>query len=57
VALFDRDLRFILPDIGHTFSVDWFKIHDQLRLNPRSLEEMTLSMAESMITYGIVKSR
>jgi nucleoside-diphosphate-sugar epimerase len=57
VALFDRDLRFILPDIGQTFSVDWFKIRDQLRLDPRSLEEMTLSMAESMIAYGIVTSK
>jgi nucleoside-diphosphate-sugar epimerase len=55
VALFDRDLKFILPEIGKPPHFDVSKIKAELGLEPRDLTEMTLSMADSMIQYGIVK--
>ncbi|MFZ1063869.1 MAG: aldehyde reductase [Acidimicrobiales bacterium] len=55
VALFDRDLKFIIPEIGKPPHVDASKIKTQLGLEPRDLREMTLAMAETMIRYGIVK--
>jgi nucleoside-diphosphate-sugar epimerase len=56
VALFDHDLRFILPEIGKPFHLDATKIKTELGLEPRDLAEMTLAMAETMIEYGIVKT-
>jgi len=56
VALFDRDLKFIIPEIGKPFHVDSRKIKTQLGLEPRDLAEMTFTMAQTMIQYGIVKS-
>jgi dihydroflavonol-4-reductase len=55
VALFDRDLKFIIPEIGKPPHVDATKIKTQLGLEPRDLKEMTLAMADTMIQYGIVK--
>jgi nucleoside-diphosphate-sugar epimerase len=54
-ALFDRDLKFIIPDVGKPVEIDWTKIRSVLGLQPRDLTEMTLAMADTMIEYGIVK--
>jgi nucleoside-diphosphate-sugar epimerase len=56
VALFDRDLKFIIPDVGKPFHVDPTKIKTELGLRPRELFEMTIAMADSMIEYGIIKT-
>jgi len=55
-ALFDRDLRFIIPDVGNPLHIDSAKIQNVLGLVPRGLSDMTLAMADTMIQYGIVKT-
>jgi dihydroflavonol-4-reductase len=55
-ALLDRDLRFVLPDVGHPVNVDASKIRTVLGLQPTSLEEMIDAMADSMIKYRVVKN-
>jgi nucleoside-diphosphate-sugar epimerase len=55
-ALFDRDLRFVIPEIGHPTVVDASKVRDVLGLRPRGLQEMSYAMADSMIKYGVVKA-
>ena len=57
VAVFDRDLKFVVPEVGKPFHVDATKIKTEMGLEPRDLKEMTISMADSMIKYGIVKKR
>jgi nucleoside-diphosphate-sugar epimerase len=56
-AWFDRDLRLAVHEAGQPFSIDPGKIRRELGVTFRSLEEMTLAMAESMIRYGVVKDR
>jgi dihydroflavonol-4-reductase len=55
VALFDHDLKFIVPEIGKPFHADPTKIKTELGLEPRDLTVMTLAMADTMIQYGIIK--
>jgi len=55
-ALFDRDLRFVIPEIGQPTVVDASKVRDVLGLQPRGLQEMSYAMADSMIKYGVVKA-
>ncbi len=55
MALFDSTIRLALNDLGTSQSVDNRRIRSVLRWTPRSLDEMTISMADSMIRYGVVK--
>ena len=57
VAVFDRDLKFVVPEVGNPAHFNVAKIKTELGLEPRDLTEMTLAMAETMIQYGIVKKR
>ncbi len=55
MALFDATVRLALNDLGTTQTVSNDHIREVLGWSPRGLEEMTTSMADSMIRYGVVK--
>jgi nucleoside-diphosphate-sugar epimerase len=57
VALWDRQARLLMADVGRPAELDNSKIRRVLGIEFRDLREMTVSMAESMIRYGIVKAK
>ena len=54
IALFDPTVKTVVSDLGRTRNVSSQRIRDVLRWQPHSLEEMTVSMGETMIERGIV---
>jgi nucleoside-diphosphate-sugar epimerase len=57
MAVFDKTVRLALNDLDRTQNVDNTKIRTVLKWQPRDLSEMTLSMADSMIDYGVVRAK
>jgi dihydroflavonol-4-reductase len=57
VALFDKTARLALNDLGVRQDIDNSKIVRDLHWQPRTLEEMVTSMADSMIAHGVVKPK
>ncbi len=57
MAVFDKTVRLALNDLDRTQNVDNTKIRTVLKWQPRDLSEMTLSMADSMIEYGVVRAK
>jgi nucleoside-diphosphate-sugar epimerase len=57
MAIFDKTVRLALNDLDTTQNVDNTKIRTVLNWRPRDLAEMTTSMADSMIEYGVVRPR
>jgi dihydroflavonol-4-reductase len=57
IALWDKQARLILPDVGQPLEIDNHKIKRVLGLAPRDLHEMTVSMADSMVQYGVVSAK
>jgi nucleoside-diphosphate-sugar epimerase len=53
-ALWDKQVRMVLSEIGRPLEVDNTKIRTVLGLDPRDLHEMTVSMADSLIHFGVV---
>lgn len=53
-ALFDKPTRIVVNDIGRRTNIDNTRIKTVLNWQPRSLEEMVVSMGESMIEHGVV---
>jgi dihydroflavonol-4-reductase len=56
MSLFDSTVRLAMNDLGTTQSVNTVRIRTVLQWSPRDLDEMTTSMADSMIHYGVVRS-
>jgi nucleoside-diphosphate-sugar epimerase len=54
VALFDPTAKLVVPDLGRVRQVSSDRLRKVLNWEPRSLEEMTVSMGETMIEQGIV---
>jgi nucleoside-diphosphate-sugar epimerase len=57
MAVFDKTVRLALNDLDRTQNVDNTKIRTVLKWQPRDLSEMTTSMADSMIEYGVVRAK
>lgn len=57
LALFDKTARLAINNLGTNHLFDTSSIRRTLGWTPRPLEEMVVSMAESMITHGVVKPR
>jgi nucleoside-diphosphate-sugar epimerase len=57
VALWDKQVRLILSEVGQDLAIDATKIKTVLGLKPRDLREMTEAMADSMIRYGVVSAK
>lgn len=53
-ALFDKTTRMVIHELGQHQYVSNQKIKNVLGWKPRSLEEMVVSMGESMIAHGVV---
>jgi len=53
-ALFDKPTRIVVNDVGRRLNIDNTRIKTVLHWRPRSLEEMVVSMGESMIEHGVV---
>jgi nucleoside-diphosphate-sugar epimerase len=57
VALWDRQARLLMADVGRPAQLDNGKIRRMLGTEFRDLREMTVSMADSMIRYGVVRAK
>lgn len=53
-ALFDKSLRLVVKDLGKHAEISNARIKEVISWKPRTLEEMVVAMAESMIEYGVV---
>ena len=54
VAIFDETARLAVSDLGKRQDLSNKRARDVLGFAPRSLEEMVVSMAESLIEHGVV---
>ena len=54
VAMFDPTVRTVVSDLGRVRRVSSDRIRSVLHWQPHSLEEMVVSMGETMIQQGIV---
>ena len=54
VALFDPTVRSVVGDLGQVRSVSNAQIRDVLHWQPHSLEEMVVTMGETMVEQGVV---
>jgi dihydroflavonol-4-reductase len=57
MAIFDKTVRLALNDLDTAQNVDNTKIRTVLHWQPRDLPEMTISMADTMIEYGVVRAK
>lgn len=53
-AVFDKTVRLVVNDLGRRVKISNVRIKEVLDWEPRSLEEMVVAMAESMIEHGVV---
>ncbi|MGB8196871.1 MAG: aldehyde reductase [Acidimicrobiales bacterium] len=56
MAVFDKTVRLALNDLDTSQLVDNAKLGTVLNWHPRDLTEMTTSMADTMIEYGVVRA-
>ncbi|MEI8384508.1 MAG: aldehyde reductase [Nitrosomonadaceae bacterium] len=54
VGLFDSSVRLVIPDLNKPQNISTERIRTVLGWEPRSKEEAIISMAESMIKYGLI---
>ncbi len=57
MAIFDSTVRLAMNDLDTSQMVDNSKIKSVLKWVPRDLEEMTTSMADTMIQFGVVRAK
>jgi dihydroflavonol-4-reductase len=57
VALFDKKVAVIIPSLNWDFELSNEKAKRILKWQPRSTEEAILSMAESLIENGLIKTK
>ena len=55
-ALFDKDLRFVVREVGLPLRINTTKIRRQLGFTPRDVTTTAIDTAESMVRYGIVST-
>ena len=53
-ALFDKTIRLVVKDLGKRTEISNARIKEVLAWKPRGLEDMVVTMAESMIEHGVV---
>ena len=54
IGVFDKSIRMISKDLNQKPEISNEKLRTVLQINPRSLEEMSVSMAKSMQKYEVV---
>lgn len=55
IAWFDPAVRLVLNDLDTQQDIDNTRMREVLGVEPRSLEEMTVSMADSLIEFGVTE--
>lgn len=53
-AIFDKTVRMIKRGLGRHESISNKRLREELGIEPRSIKEMSLSMAETMVEFGVV---
>ena len=53
-ALFDKTVRLVVNNLGRRYEISNARIKEVLAWKPHTLEEMVVTMAESMIEHGVV---
>lgn len=56
IAWFDPAVRLVLNDLDTQQNVDNTRMREVLGIEPRGLEEMTVSMADSLIEHGVTSA-
>ena len=51
IAIFDKTIRLVSRDLGKKIPISNEKLRKVLKIEPRDLEEMSVSMADSMVKY------
>ena len=51
IAIFDKTIRLVSRDLGKKTPISNEKLRKVLQIEPRDLEEMSVSMADSMVKY------
>ncbi|VAV94796.1 NADPH-dependent methylglyoxal reductase (D-lactaldehyde dehydrogenase) [hydrothermal vent metagenome] len=54
IGIFDKSIRMISKDLNQQKEISNQKLRDVLQIEPRNLEEMSVSMAKTMQEYGVV---
>lgn len=57
MAIFDKTVRMIKPGLGKHEKASNKRLRTELGIEPRSIKEMSLSMAETMVEFGVVKPK
>ncbi len=57
IALWDKQVRLILSEVGQSMEIDDARIKQVLGLEFGELAETTAATADSMIRYGVVKAK
>ncbi|MCF6275495.1 MAG: hypothetical protein L3J05_07000, partial [Robiginitomaculum sp.] len=54
MAIFDKTVRMIKRGLGRHETISNERLRTELGIEPRALKEMSLSMAETMVEFGVV---
>ncbi|MCF6291925.1 MAG: aldehyde reductase [Robiginitomaculum sp.] len=54
IAIFDKTIRLVSRDLGKKTPISNKKLRKVLQIEPRDLEEMSVSMADSMVKYKVL---
>jgi hypothetical protein len=54
LGLFDKTVRLIKAGLGKKSTISNERLRSELGIDPRGLEEMSISMAESLVEFGVV---
>ncbi len=54
LAIFDKTIGLIVPSLGQQTNCNNARLRTELGIEPRSIKEMTISMAKTMVDFGLV---
>ena len=57
MAMFDKTVRMIKGGLGKHENISNKRLREELGIEPRSIKEMSLSMAATMVEFGVVKPK
>ena len=57
MGMFDKTVRMIKRGLGKHENISNKRLREELGIEPRSIKEMSLSMAETMVEFGVVKPK
>ena len=57
LGIFDKTIRLIKSGLGRKANISNERLRTELGIEPRSLEEMSVSMAKSLVEFGVVEPK